>query len=250
MRKQVLTEKLANGGAGANARVRGPYASPLMADRKRRILDEAQALLDESGVEGFTVRELSRRAEVAQRTLYNVFGSKEDIIIAIIELQYEPLKLSMAPLEMTIESIIERQKAVTKWVMQRRRYAGAMASAYFALKSDPRIHEFLERLWRVGSGAWLYDDRVEQLLVPIAASQRDALAALLVNSGYANVGDWAAGRISDAEFQRRALSNPLLICRNWFRPLMRTRLDKIMAGAPPPGRVPRRRSSDRRASSA
>ncbi|WP_279380280.1 TetR/AcrR family transcriptional regulator [Sphingosinicella soli] len=52
------------------------YSSPLMQERRRRIMAEARALLAEGGEAGFNMRELSRRAGVSSRTLYHalLFG--------------------------------------------------------------------------------------------------------------------------------------------------------------------------------
>lgn len=58
------------------------YSSPLMLERRRRMLDEARALIGESGEHGFSIRELSRRANVSTRTLYSAFGDKEGILSA------------------------------------------------------------------------------------------------------------------------------------------------------------------------
>ena len=55
-------------------------SSPAMFDRRRRILCAVRDLIRERGLDGFNIRELCRRAEVAQRTVYNAFGSKENTI--------------------------------------------------------------------------------------------------------------------------------------------------------------------------
>lgn len=66
----------------APAPAKQTYSSPLMLERRRRILDEARALLGESGERGFSIRDLSRRANVSTRTLYSAYGDKEGILSA------------------------------------------------------------------------------------------------------------------------------------------------------------------------
>src|SRR3546814_8156843 len=56
------------------------YSSPVMQERRRRILAEARALLAEAGEPGFNIRELSRRAGVSSRTLYHAFGGRDGIL--------------------------------------------------------------------------------------------------------------------------------------------------------------------------
>lgn len=49
----------------------------------RAIIDAAAALLDARGPDGFTVDELAERADVSRRTVFNHFGSVDDIVIAV-----------------------------------------------------------------------------------------------------------------------------------------------------------------------
>ena len=55
------------------------YSSPSIHERRRRILREARRLLAESGLEKFSIRTLCKRADVAQRTLYNAFHNRDRI---------------------------------------------------------------------------------------------------------------------------------------------------------------------------
>ena len=208
---------------------RRKYASALMFDRKRRILTEAQALLDEHGVDGFTIRELSRRADVAQRTLYNVFGSKEDIIASAIELHFNTLIERTRPLaaDADLDTLVQRSQLIVDVIVRLRRYATAMVGAYFAPGSDPKIHDSLVRIWRSDGAAWLRPS----LLVKMSPARLDALAGLLVNAAYANIGDWLTGRISEAEFRRRTSINSLTICRSYLKPSIRARADELIAAA-------------------
>ena len=52
-------------------------------DRRARVLDEARILFMEGGPEGVNMRDLADRAEVSVPTLYNMFGSKMDILAAV-----------------------------------------------------------------------------------------------------------------------------------------------------------------------
>ncbi len=59
------------------------YTSPAMRERRRRIVDVAHRLMGE-GVGALTIRRLSEEAEVAQRTIYRLFGDKEGVISATV----------------------------------------------------------------------------------------------------------------------------------------------------------------------
>jgi AcrR family transcriptional regulator len=55
------------------------------AERRERIGRAARRLVAERGYDGLTMRELARAARVAVPTLYNLFGSKDAILVAELE---------------------------------------------------------------------------------------------------------------------------------------------------------------------
>jgi AcrR family transcriptional regulator len=55
------------------------------AERRDRIGKVARQLVVERGYEGLTMRELAQKARVAVPTLYNLFGSKDAILVAELE---------------------------------------------------------------------------------------------------------------------------------------------------------------------
>lgn len=55
------------------------------AERRARIGKVARQLVVERGYEGLTMRELAQKARVAVPTLYNLFGSKDAILVAELE---------------------------------------------------------------------------------------------------------------------------------------------------------------------
>src|SRR4030095_10174598 len=55
------------------------------AERRARIGKAARQLVAERGYDGLTMRELARAARVAVPTLYNLFGSKDAILVAELE---------------------------------------------------------------------------------------------------------------------------------------------------------------------
>lgn len=55
------------------------------AERRERILSAARTLVAERGYEGLTMRDLARAAKVSVPTLYNLFGSKDAILVTELE---------------------------------------------------------------------------------------------------------------------------------------------------------------------
>jgi AcrR family transcriptional regulator len=56
-----------------------------MAERRARILAAARKLIVPHGYDGLTMRDLARAARVSVPTLYNLFGSKDAILVAELE---------------------------------------------------------------------------------------------------------------------------------------------------------------------
>ena len=56
-----------------------------VAARRQRILESARALLQEAGPEGLSMRKLARQAGLSVTTLYNLLGSREEILQALIK---------------------------------------------------------------------------------------------------------------------------------------------------------------------
>ncbi len=55
------------------------------ADRRKRIIEAARTLIQETGDLGLSMRALAERANVSIATPYNLFGSKREIILALLE---------------------------------------------------------------------------------------------------------------------------------------------------------------------
>src|SRR6266851_1962676 len=104
------------------------YSSRSIAERRRRILREARKLLAERGIEGFAVRELCRRAEVAQRTLYNAFQSKDRVIALAIREAYEEVnqRFRYRTSAETLEGFLDRLTSVHERNFRARNYTDAV----------------------------------------------------------------------------------------------------------------------------
>ncbi len=63
---------------------------------RQRIVESAIELADEGGFEGVRLRELAARSGVALGTLYARFRSKEDILVAALEEEFEKLDALLA----------------------------------------------------------------------------------------------------------------------------------------------------------
>jgi AcrR family transcriptional regulator len=84
---------------------------------KQRILAAALALFREKGLERATTRDISKRAGIAEGTLFNYFKTKEDLALYFFQKETEDLiswfhaqkKLQSAPLAEKLFAIVHRQ---------------------------------------------------------------------------------------------------------------------------------------------
>jgi AcrR family transcriptional regulator len=66
------------------------------ARRRHRILDAAAQLVEADGLDGLTMRRLSETAGVSYATVYNLIGSKEDVLVALLRSGLEDLGAQLA----------------------------------------------------------------------------------------------------------------------------------------------------------
>jgi AcrR family transcriptional regulator len=233
---QAPVDEFEPAGSASDGPGRRKYGSPVMADRRRRILAEAQAMLDELGVEGFTIRELSRRADVAQRTLYNQFGSKEDIVASAIHDHFAGVLAASPPPPppADFEGHLRRIDVLLDHTIALRRYATAMVAVFFSPSVDRRLYDTLRWISEAGSAAWVPHAVKDGVLTRLSPEDRERLSTLLVNTGYANITDWAADRISADEMRLRFKVNFLICIQAATRPphrgLIATLIERIRRG--------------------
>jgi AcrR family transcriptional regulator len=67
--------------------VRVDFLAQQMAERRERILAAAREIIGQRGYEALTMRDLARASRVTVPTVYNLVGSKEEVLFAAIEEQ-------------------------------------------------------------------------------------------------------------------------------------------------------------------
>lgn len=108
------------------------YKSDNIYERRRRILREARKMIAEFGLAGFSVRDLCSRAGIAQKTLYNAFGSKENVIaLAIRQYMADFNERTVTRFDAaTLEGRLERLIKVHSRNTQIRPYTTAIMAVY------------------------------------------------------------------------------------------------------------------------
>lgn len=187
------------------------YSSGAITERRRRILREAQRLIAERGIDGFNIRELCRRADVAQRTLYNAFENKDRIVALAIWETYTEVNQRMRyrTSPETLEGILDRLISVNSRNLRARNYTKAVTSLYFSPTTSPDVLHTLREMAVLDLRQWLRRVHEEGGLAEWAV--REELEVNFINLEYATINDWACGRISDEEYIRRLVEAVLLL---------------------------------------
>lgn len=185
--------------------------SEAMFERRRRILREARTIIKEDGLDHLNMRELSLRAKVSTKTIYNAFGSKETVIALAIHTYFQQfmtnVEFDSEPAD--FKGALARQTTSTLRDVDVPNYMRAVVTLYFSPTLHPAIRavlmDFATRSWE----PWLQmvEDRRELLPGVVLRELMIDLSSIQ----YACILDWCSGNISEDVFVRRSLSSILML---------------------------------------
>lgn len=118
--------------------------------RQLEILEAAGAILNEESISGLTTKNLARRVGFAESALYRHFGSKEEIIAALLEYLYERMEEHLSPVVQATEMLpAERLRRLfhthLEFLSENPHFLAAIFSEGM-LQYSPAIHERILRL--------------------------------------------------------------------------------------------------------
>jgi AcrR family transcriptional regulator len=175
------------------------YSSPAMLVRRQRILDETRTLIAEQGVDGFSLRELCRRADVAKQTLYYTFQSKEGLIAAAIQDYFESYE-SQIPYHGalgSLERLIERILAVGQRNLSIPHYVAAITTFYYSQSASSELWRTLQGITTLPQRPYVDELRKARQLHPWVDPEQLIDALDILRLGISN--EWVQGRIADDE---------------------------------------------------
>lgn len=107
--------------------------TPRQQERRARILKTARELINEAGYDGMTTRELAARAGVSPTTLFNLYNTKEELLLAALRDQLAGMAVEMtesAP-QAGLERILAFQGIIADQLDRTPAYARAIVGALF-----------------------------------------------------------------------------------------------------------------------
>lgn len=185
------------------------YSSEQILERRRRLLREARQMLAENGIEGFSVRKLCERAEVAQRTFYNAFGSKDRLIAMAIRDAYDEFQrfISFKTDPATVAGIVDRTLSTNRRNFKIRHYTQAVTAIYFAPSTPEDMWRAIQDMAVAGWKDWLRTLQSRNEMRPWV--NVDVFSNQLANLQYSIINDWGLGRLSDEEYLPAMLEGTL-----------------------------------------
>jgi AcrR family transcriptional regulator len=102
--------------------------TPRQKERRARILKTARELINEAGYEGMTTRELAARASVSPTTLFNLYNTKEELLLAALREQLTSMngEMEQATREVGLERLLSVQDIIADQLDRTPAYARAI----------------------------------------------------------------------------------------------------------------------------
>lgn len=187
------------------------YSSPLIIERRRRLLREARQMIAEGGIESFSVRRLCQRAEVAQRTLYNAFHNKDRVIALAIREAYDEFNqhVRYRTDALSLAGTLDRTIAINRRNFRVRNYTKAVVSIYFGPSTPRDVWETLRDMSVNAIRAWLDVMAERGELRPWVHAEH--FATTMANVQYSVINDWCLERLNDQEYLARLVESMLLL---------------------------------------
>jgi len=119
-------------------RPRRKYTSPVMVERRQRVVDCAHRILGEGNIPALTIERLCREAEVAPRTIYRMFGNKEGVVQATVQDRLSEVRehLAKRQAEYSIDVVFAELDWMVSEMGRDAEYARVVIGLYFSM--EPR----------------------------------------------------------------------------------------------------------------
>jgi AcrR family transcriptional regulator len=206
---------------------RGPYSSPRQEERQRRILEVAREEISRSGYDAITMQALALAAGVSNNTLYNLYGTKDELLLAAVadllgNLEHQEAVLAA---DSGIPRLLAFNESTSAQIVRTPRYAEVMARALF---QAPEWHKLVDVL--LGGAVRFARSALEaeQSAGGFAAEvDIDELAHILAAHQWGVVLMWSKGLLALEDIGPRSRQSQLLTLLPLCTPSRRRALERL-----------------------
>ena len=213
------------------------YESARQLERQSHIIETARRLLEEEGYEGMTMRGLAKQAGVAQGTLYNLYSSKDELVLAAINYVLEELgekAIAMVDGKHGLDAVLALTEVTGEQVQATPNYADAMTRTLFrGQQDDPLVDVLFARSYPLVLAHLRYAEQQHEI---VPGTDLDMLARHLVGQGWGVMMLWLMGMVVTADVVTERLRSELMtligVTQGPAQERLRQRLAELPAGAP------------------
>lgn len=171
-----------------------------MAARRKRILDSAERIIRESGATDFSMRSLAASAETAPATPYNLFGSKEGLLYALLARSLDDLTVHGLAFKSAepLDRVLEAADNAVSFFLDDPRLLKPLYQVLLGVTHPVYRPRFIERsleYWQTALAGVIRED------FPPAAFDEASLARSLMAHCLGVLDFWIHEEISDAGFR-------------------------------------------------
>jgi AcrR family transcriptional regulator len=178
--------------------------------RRERILLSTRDQLSQFGYEGLNMRELAVIADVSTSTLYNLYQSKDTLILAALEDQLADINAVVAETNTSgLGRFLARVDAVADQIVETPKYAEAMGKMLFGADAHDPIVQLL-----IGSSLSFNREELAEMAECGELRQetdRNFLARSLSSTGWSTVLMWMKGYVALHDFKQEYVRNAVTV---------------------------------------
>ena len=185
--------------------------------RRERILLSARDQLSQFGYEGLNMRELAVIADVSTSTLYNLYQSKDTLILAALEDQLADINAVVAETNSSgLGRFLARVEAVADQIVETPKYAEAMGKMLFGADAHDPIVQLL-----IGTSLSFNREELAEMASCGELRQetdRNFLARSLSSTGWSTVLMWMKGYVALHDFKQEYVRNAVTMMLPYVTP--------------------------------
>ncbi len=164
------------------------------AQRRQSLLDTATELLEQGGSDALRMDALAKAAGVTRPVVYEHFGDREGLIIALIQRHGARLRqqISEALAEATSFED-ELARSVRAYLAEVREHGAALRALLRSVGVSPEIERTRAGIWTGGNRRWAARYREE---FKLTAKDAEAMASFHLHGLWSLADQWLAGKLS------------------------------------------------------
>lgn len=195
--------------------------------RRERILHSTRDQLSQFGYEGLSMRELAVIADVSTSTLYNLYQSKDTLILAALEDLLANINAVVTETNtLGLSRFLVRVEAVADQIVETPRYAEAMGKMLFGADAEDPVVQLL-----IGSSLFFNKEELAEMAGCGELRQetdRNFLARSLSSTGWSTVLMWMKGYVALHDFKQEYVRNAVTMMLPYVTQTAEVRLRKLL----------------------